>query len=292
VIPNSTQRPAGGDLPETSWYMYAVTSDHGAARVSPAKGINAAPVEFVRSSGLVALVSPLPVEAAEAIRSGASSGGGEGAGTAREAIAGAVKAHAAVVDSIFSSSEVVPFRFGTLWRSTSDVAEFLDRDKEDLETALDQVRGRSEWDVKVSWDRRLAGRALGWAQEDNSGDGARIGRLESPGSGRAYLLGKKRELDLAQHIQLAKESLQRCLHSRIEHNAIQSTVFGAGAGPDETGRETVLHAAYLVENEARTDFEGEIQSQLVFGGELDLRGELTGPWPPYTFCDLKIEAMS
>ena len=51
----------------------------------------------------------------------------------------------------------------------------------------------------------------------------------------------------------------------------------------------VLKASYLVERAAGDRFRAAIVSALETAGDAGVAGDLTGPWPPYNFTDLRLE---
>src|SRR3990167_1524593 len=56
--------------------------------------------------------------------------------------------HEAVVARIMDASPVLPVKFGTIFRSRASLQEFLDRHRNNILQALDQLRDKTEWSVK------------------------------------------------------------------------------------------------------------------------------------------------
>lgn len=189
-----------------------------------------------------------------------------------------VRAHEAVLEAALPQTPLVPFRFGTIYRSDEHVRQML-REHAYLADTLERLRGTVELGVKAFVDPEAFERRHG----EQAGD-------EPTEGGRAYLLRKQRDRQLAD----ARASLTAaCAHD--SHERLLAAAVDGRANPlqrpEATGRsgEMILNGAYLVRAEHEDGFR-EALATLRSSYEADgVRYELTGPWPPYNFVDLDPE---
>ena len=266
--------PPGPTESGSGWYVYGVvpaaqTSDSAFA---DARGVHASgAVVLVADGELAAIASEVPFaefgEAAieENLRDEAW-------------LEEKVRAHEAVLEAALPRTPLVPFRFGTIYRSDEQVRLML-REHAYLADTLERLRGRVELGVKVFADPEAFERSHGGQAEGEPAEG-----------GRAYLLRKQRDRQLAEArasftAACAQESHERFLAAADDGraNPLQR--------PEATGRtgEMILNGAYLVGAEHEAAFRDALAA-LESSYEPDgVRYELTGPWPPYNFVDLDPE---
>lgn len=186
-----------------------------------------------------------------------------------------VRAHEAVLEAALAKTALVPFRFGTIFRSEDQVRKML-RENEPLKEVLDRLRGMVELGVKAFLDADEFERRHGGVVEEEPGAG-----------GRAYLLRKQRDRTLADArasftAACAQESHRR-LSAAAEDaraNPLHLPEVSGGAG------EMLLNGAYLVRSEDDEAFRTALTALESSYGPEGVRYELTGPWPAYNFVEL------
>ena len=177
--------------------------------------------------------------------------------------------HEDVLRRVAASTNVVPFRFGAIYRDRADVESLLDARRDELVAALERVRGRIELGVKVWADR---------ARIEAAADDA------APAStGRAYLERRLEQQDRAQRISSLLADTARTVHARLLAHAIEG-VANRPQPRELTGREEpmILNGAYLVPVDDDS-FGGEVGALRAEHADDGITVELTGPWPPYNF---------
>ncbi len=140
--------------------------------------------------------------------------------------------------------------------------------------ALDRVEGRSEWSVKAYARPRAAA----------AGNGARAPPT-SPGAGAAYLQRKRAQTDERRTAEEAGVTAATQIHAALASTAVASRLLAA-QDPRLTGHEgtMTLNGAYLVADQDADAFVAETQRQAAAHDEVRL--EVHGPWPPYSFATL------
>lgn len=183
------------------------------------------------------------------------------------------RAHEDVLQTVAASTDVLPFRFGTICRSEDDVRALLDSRREALTTALARIKGRLEIGAKLWVDRARLVEAS----------------ASEPQTGRAYLEARrtaqqrKDEAD-ALCLDTARSTFERLLAHAVDGVANRPQ-------PRElTGRtdDMILNAAFLVEA-GDTALLDEIARLDIELGERGFHLEATGPWPAHNFADVPEE---
>jgi hypothetical protein len=184
----------------------------------------------------------------------------------REWLERAVTEHQAVVQRLLPVATVVPLRFGSLHRDRAAVEAFLETHEEGFRSALELLRGRVEFGVKV------------WIAPPSADS-----RAKSSVTGREYLerRRKAREDAAAQRANIFERL--RAIHERLLDSALAG-VLNRPQPRELTGdaREMVMNAAYLVPAQG----DALLTTIDVLRGEHpDLVLDVTGPWAAYNFVE-------
>jgi hypothetical protein len=174
-----------------------------------------------------------------------------------------------------ATSALAPFRLATIYRSDPRVRDRIDELHHDLVLALDRIEGCSEWSVKA-----LIKSEAPSVQPDGGG------RLADAGSGTAYLMRRRAQLD--ENRRAAENA------AALADRLFRELAAGAEAGrrlppqdPRLTGRSEpmALNSAFLVDDERVLAFQRQVED---LGNQYDeFHLEVDGPWPPYSFATLE-----
>jgi hypothetical protein len=178
------------------------------------------------------------------------------------------RAHEAVLEAALVDHDVVPFRMCTVYASQDAIRAMLAAEAGRFEEALARLRGKTEWGVK----------AFAVPRRDAPAP-------QRPSSGKEYLA---RRIAQREHESSSRDSLERTaaeLHARLADSASAAVL----ARPQDrrlSGRddEMVLNGAYLVARDEAADFARLVEA---LGRRQSLALEITGPWPPYHFSDVR-----
>jgi hypothetical protein len=184
--------------------------------------------------------------------------------------------HEAVLDAALANTTIVPLRLCTIYRDRAGVEAMLDGDRATLASALNRLRGRSEWGLKVFAHRARVEEAVAGAV----GGGADPAESEAAG----YLRRKREERESGDRVdRLAAACAEAC------HGALAGVATAARVNPvqrpEAHGRdaEMVLNGVYLVDEDARNALRAQSEELRDEYGPLGFEIELTGPWPAYNF---------
>lgn len=242
---------------DTGVWLYAVTR----ARRDWAGlvGVADAPVRAIESGDLVALGSTVDLASfgAAALKRNLED---------LDWLAVTARAHDHVVRAAAGSGVTVPLRLATVYLDDERVRDMLSARSADFRAALNHLEGRAEWGVKGYVERPPA-------------------RPEAPASatsGTDYLRRRRAQL-----------SSQRAGHDRAGrqaehiHGSLASLAVAARRHPLQDSRLTgtsapmVLNSAFLVDDQRMSEFR-QLVAELGEQGP-EIRLDLTGPWPPYSF---------
>jgi len=187
--------------------------------------------------------------------------------------------HEAVLEQVMRLGAVFPARFGTLFSSTASLESFMRQHEAAISRFLEQVRGQAEWAVKGFFDQaRAEAESLARRRSEEPS------RPASP-PGMAYL--QEQRLRIQTRETLDDRLAATCGDLLGELNLLASEVVPrrilAHERP-EAAREMVLNWALLLPAAAVADFRGQIERANAEHNRGGLALEVSGPWPPYSFC--------
>jgi Gas vesicle synthesis protein GvpL/GvpF len=248
-------------------WVYAVTEPAAAASLGQLSGVNEGLVRPVEGAGLTALAEDVPLAefGEQALRRNLED---------LAWLEATARAHHRVIEALAQQGPAVPMRLATVYSGDAGVAAMLAERATDFRAALDHIRGRKEWGVKAY----AAGRSGPAAASPDTGEPGRRGA----GAGVAYLRRRRDQLTAqkkASHQMLADAE---AIHAELSRHAAGARLHPPQA-PELTGSKArmVLNAAYLLD-EPGQDFAALVATMA--NRYPDVRFELTGPWPPYSFA--------
>jgi hypothetical protein len=187
--------------------------------------------------------------------------------------------HQAVLEQVMGLGPVLPARFGTLFSSTASLEGFMRKHEEAMARFLDRVSGQEEWAVKGFLDK---GR--------EEAQWIACHRLQEPspqGSspGLAYLRAESLRMEARQAMDDRLAEARDGLLNQL--SPLASEIVPRSILPRQTpeaARELVLNWALLLPAAALADFRGRMKRVNEEQNAGGLAFEVSGPWPPYSFC--------
>jgi hypothetical protein len=187
--------------------------------------------------------------------------------------------HEAVLEQAMRLGPVLPTRFGTLFSSPASLEGFLRRHEAAIARFLERLGTQQEWALKGFLDQ---GRAESeWLARRRSEKPGPSG--SSPGV--AYLQEQNLRLQAKQAID--DRLAAACQGLLNELTPLASEIVPRRILPRETpgpAREMVLNWALLLPAGAGADFRGRIERANAEHNPGGLAFDVSGPWPPYSFC--------
>src|SRR5438067_2553984 len=188
-------------------------------------------------------------------------------------------AHEHVIETVMRSRTIIPMSFGTVFRTDEDIREVLRSIYSSLKDVLDKMEGRTEFGMKVTWDRDRIIEEL--KREDEE-----IHKF---------------------HVELTKKHLQSTYFARMQlgrmidkamaeraagfvreiYDGLRS-VCVASRDNKPIGDKMIMNAAFLIEQPREAEFDAAVNRVAKkFGDRLNFK--YTGPWPPYNFVNIRLK---
>ena len=198
------------------------------------------------------------------------------------------RAHHHVIESASRLLPVLPVSLATVYASEPSMTAAFAARRQDFTEALAMVRDRVEWGVKVyaqpertESERSEPGRTGPGPAREAPGTGTGAG--SGGGTGLAYLKRRREQLNASQDSRRDTAAAAHAVHSALAGQAIRARIHPPQS-PRLSGVDTpmLLNAAYLLDRAEDTAFQAAVAA--VADAHPELRVELTGPWPPYSFA--------
>jgi hypothetical protein len=192
-------------------------------------------------------------------------------------------AHEGVLDWYAERGPVIPLSLFSLHRDEERVRERIASEAERFERALERLRGRREWGVKL-WreDERLSEHLA----ELSAAVKALTTELSgTPAPGRRFLLEKKRESLRAEEMRRVSGRVSHEVYAQLSAEAERSASVPIPAAAAQTARTLILSGAFLVPDDGFAAFQRKLSERAGTFQPTGFDFEFTGPWPPYHFAD-------
>jgi hypothetical protein len=198
-------------------------------------------------------------------------------------------AHNAVLNRVRACDAVVPFRTCTIFDDQARVLEMLERERGYFREALERLRQRDEWSVKMLADRQSLEATA--RERSLAPAAARSAAEEAETPGHAFFARKKLDRTVDQEASAVAQRTARSAHAQLRQHAVAARLL-----PPQDPRlshrfgKMILNGAYLVDRSAAGEFAATIDrlraSDCPDGVELIL----SGPFAPYNFVGASAES--
>lgn len=264
--------PVAAGVPgEQLLYLYGIVP---AGQPVPACG--PAALQAIPIASLVALVEPVPA-------SEFSAGALDERLQRLDWIVPLARRHEAVLEDIMRHGPVIPARLCTLFSSAGALAGSLGERTAQLDETLRWLDGRQEWGVKVYCDEARLHLLVGSSDPQAL---ALEAAAAAASAGQAYVLRKQRDARVAEVVAARVDAILDEVWDTLGAAAVdirlRPTLTEAATGRREA---MVLSAALLVEYYAERELHAVVAELAAKLGPEGIAVELSGPWPPYAFCE-------
>jgi hypothetical protein len=203
-----------------------------------------------------------------------------------DALARLVHEHHQVVASIHERYAMLPAKFGSIYASEQDLARALRDGANQLLARLDLVYGCDEWALHLFGTRSAVGER---AVESDPELQAMRDEIDAAAPGRGYMLRQRFETRLREVaereetrlVELVFNAIYPDVAHRLQLDAARQNAPGVDEQPE------LARASLLVRREKTDDFLERAESIAVSMPEI--RIEVSGPWPVYSFAKLELE---
>lgn len=195
--------------------------------------------------------------------------------------------HEKIIELFMVNTNVIPFKFGTLFNTNNSLRAMLDRYGEEFKAILGKLANKQEWGLKIYCDLEKLKAGL----SNNETEILKIeDEIKSSPVGRSYFLRKKKDELIEETL---SEKIDECSQESFE--LLKELSFEASINrllPREVTErkdDMVLNSAFLVDKEEVSDFLNMVDTLKMHYEGKGFLVDCTGPWPPYNFCGLARE---
>jgi len=192
-------------------------------------------------------------------------------------------AHERVTEGVMKgSSACLPVRFGTMFASLDALAEFLAPKATGIARFLAYISDKEEWSVKLFMDAETA---AAWRMAQDPVLTAKRARMsESPGA--RYLQEKQLSKEARRQAKQCNAALAETIQAQLQELCLDFLLLKL-QDAQASGRteEMILHGAVLLYRDSVVTFRDRMEEIDRRYAEQGLTAEVTGPWPPYHFCE-------
>jgi hypothetical protein len=193
--------------------------------------------------------------------------------------------HIRVISGIMRNHTVIPFKFGTIFRSAESLQKFIQEYSSSLAANFHAIQDKEEWAVKIYCDKKVLNRQMSELSEDVKALEKQI--LESS-PGKAFLLSRKKNELIEQNIgKLMKINGQKCFeeYKNISHVSRINNLLPREVTERED--DMILNAVFFIDKTKAADFVRIADLQEGKYRSVGFSFEVTGPWPPFSFVSLE-----
>jgi len=201
-----------------------------------------------------------------------------------EWVKAAARTHERIIEQVIADSDLIPFKFGTLFNTDNSLKAMLKEYGEEFKAILKRLENKQEWGVKIYYDPQKL-------KESFTNNSAELSDIENEIScssvGRAYFLKKKRD-------ELIKDALNKMINEcgQETFELLKELSFEARINKllpkevTEKKEDMILNSAFLIGNDEADDFTNMVDTLRMHYESKGFFFDCTGPWPPYNFCGL------
>jgi len=202
-------------------------------------------------------------------------------------------AHESVIQAAMRGSDgptdVIPMRFGIIFKDKTGLKETLERDYAKMRRLLNGIRGKQEWGIKVYLADSEAFVLM--VKKENEEINMKEKEMASMPEGMAYFIEEELRQTVRDETDKKLDTVLDNLFQKLGEGAAES-VKTAIVDREITGKteSMVLNAAFLVQAGKVDSFKNVLEDIDKDVKTKGLRLECSGPWPPFNFTHLGEEA--
>ena len=198
-----------------------------------------------------------------------------------------IRRHHDVIAQTYKTGAVIPMKFGIIFRTKKNLAAMLKKHYQEFKKLLAGLSGKGEWGVKIYLEDE---KFTEWLKENNEEEKKLEKDKSAMPAGRQWYADKKIaesiaaqfEEEIEHRLQAVVKSLADCCEEAVLCNLLPKEA-------TEAGRDNVLNAACLVDNNKLDVFKKLLQHLEKEFNQIGGALKVTGPWPPYNFVEMKNE---
>jgi len=193
--------------------------------------------------------------------------------------------HIEVISQIMKSCTVIPFKFGTIYKSEEGLGKFISDYSDSLKENLVNIEGKEEWSVKIYFDSKVLNKQIAEHSENIRNIEQQI--LESL-PGKAFLLKKKKtELIKKEVEKIIKNCGQTCYDEFKNISELSRINNLLPKELTERSDDMILNTSFFIKKQRVADFVNAVDLLQGKYNNIGFDIDVSGPWPPFSFISIK-----
>ena len=195
-----------------------------------------------------------------------------------------VRNHLDVICLIMKTNTVIPFNFGTVYRSEDSLKNFISTYALEFKKTLDYLDQKEEWSVKVYCDKKIIIENISSLSQNIADFDSQI---KSSSPGKAYILGKKKNEIIDKEINSIYNQYSKKIFTQLNVLCEEyrlNTILSKDLYDRE--EDMIVNAIFFIKKENIEKFIFLTDNLMLSFKNIGLFIEVTGPWPPYTFIKI------
>lgn len=181
-----------------------------------------------------------------------------------------ISRHQKIISRIQEEFELLPLRFGTVFKSKQEVMEILEEHYQEIKRILNKVRDRVELGLRVLWNRESFLNEVGNKKVEKLKKKYESGRKDR------YLIALEVGRNVEETVLQKREDYEKSILSPLAAQVDDSVLNPV------SGEMMVLNAAFLIKRGKLSDFDLALEALCnKYKDKFTFR--CSGPWPPYNF---------
>ena len=195
--------------------------------------------------------------------------------------------HHGVLKRQCMQTEVLPLRFGAIFRNETSLRETLaERQQQYLDTLAD-LRDSAEWGLKIYCNRALLNE---YVKSETSKVAELQAELEKASKGKEFFLRRRQEKLIENETNFIIACNKKKILSQLQLFAKRHSIGKVrNSGLSEPEKSLISNDAFLVERAQKESFHQVVAKLNDEYAALGLEADITGPWPPYSFVSSTCE---
>jgi|WetSurMetagenome_2_1015567.scaffolds.fasta_scaffold56563_2 hypothetical protein len=189
--------------------------------------------------------------------------------------------HERVIEQIMQSGQVLPVRFATIFTSREGLTEFLTRHARVIRQFFTRLRDKEEWSIKGFTDLEKTRTCVLKSDPVLSDSHQQL----PPSPGRRYFQEKRLQTETQKKVTRWSGDLADQVRREIKNRVVDLYPLRLQEpAPANPKTRMILNYSVLVARAGVSDLRDHLLGLEKKFGREGLLFNLTGPWPPYTFC--------
>lgn len=194
-----------------------------------------------------------------------------------------VELHHNTITKIWNNGIIIPMKFGTIFKTKENIEAMLKERYQEFINLLNQLKNKQEWGIKIYLDNERFIRNL--KNKDDELKQLERRKITVP-EGMKWYLDKKIDEILYKKIDNGKEEYLVNIIEKFKQYAEKIVINdNSDLGFNDQNRDMILNSACLIDIKQADTFQKYLEKLFKEYFENGFSAEITGPWPPYNFCE-------